>query len=936
MAGAQARLVGRDEELTAVAAFFEAERPPGVLLVEGEAGIGKTTLWEQALQEAGRRHYLTLSCRPSGTEAELSYSALGDLLEHVLDDVLPELPPPQRRALEAALLLQDPGEGRLDRRGVAVAFLTVLRRLEAAEPVAVAVDDLHWLDPETSSTLEFAARRLGERRITLILARRARPNEAPPLGLGRTPVAEQLQRIWLGGLSLGAVHHLLQTRLGVMLPRPRLRRLHELSGGNPFYALELGRAFETDAISLEPGEPLPSALNEIVSHRLAGLPVATQTALATAAALSRPTTDHVDVDALAPAVDADVVQISNGEVRFAHPLLRAAAYALVSEAERRALHRRLADVVDEVEERARHLALASAEPDPDLASIVEAGAVEAFRRGAPSAAAELAEQARRLTLAEAGADALRRGMEEAEYRFEAGDVERAGSLLEELAQSAPAGPERARLLSRLARVRHFGADVGGGVALLREASGQAGDDLALRAEIEEGLAWGLVLMRDDLDAAAEHARSAVRLAEQVGDAAALAEGLAAQALTELAVGEDPTTAIERALALEPSTLHLRVLRHPSFAHGYLLSCSDELEPARRVFRELERRALEQGDESALPPILNHLTLVECLAGNWQEATSNAEEGYSLALQGGQEPTQASILGKTALVEVLRGNEDDARDKAARSLAIADPHFDPSRPNAALSRGGETAIWALGLLELSPGQAKEACRYLGPLSSVLIEAGIRDPGELRCLPDLVESLVSLGRLEEAEELLIPFEETARRLDRPSALALAGRCRGLLLAGRGDLTEALTVLEGALKEHDRRAIPFERARTLLTLGQVQRRAKRRRNARASLERALTSLEQLGARVWAERARMELARVGGRAAAKGDLTPSERRLAELVAEGRSNKEVAAALFVTPKTVETKLSRLYAKLGIHSRGELARRVLERKRGNVGSAPDA
>src|SRR5919108_519234 len=528
MAGAQARLVGRDEELTAVAAFFEAERPPGVLLVEGEAGIGKTTLWEQALQEAGRRHYLTLSCRPSGTEAELSYSALGDLLEHVLDDVLPELPPPQRRALEAALLLQDPGEGRLDRRGVAVAFLTVLRRLEAAEPVAVAVDDLHWLDPETSSTLEFAARRLGERRITLILARRARPNEAPPLGLGRTPVAEQLQRIWLGGLSLGAVHHLLQTRLGVMLPRPRLRRLHELSGGNPFYALELGRAFETDAISLEPGEPLPSALNEIVSHRLAGLPVATQTALATAAALSRPTTDHVDVDALAPAVDADVVQISNGEVRFAHPLLRAAAYALVSEAERRALHRRLADVVDEVEERARHLALASAEPDPDLASIVEAGAVEAFRRGAPSAAAELAEQARRLTLAEAGADALRRGMEEAEYRFEAGDVERAGSLLEELAQSAPAGPERARLLSRLARVRHFGADVGGGVALLREASGQAGDDLALRAEIEEGLAWGLVLMRDDLDAAAEHARSAVRLAEQVGDAAALAEGLAAQ------------------------------------------------------------------------------------------------------------------------------------------------------------------------------------------------------------------------------------------------------------------------------------------------------------------------------------------------------------------------------------------------------------------------
>jgi DNA-binding CsgD family transcriptional regulator len=301
-------------------------------------------------------------------------------------------------------------------------------------------------------------------------------------------------------------------------------------------------------------------------------------------------------------------------------------------------------------------------------------------------------------------------------------------------------------------------------------------------------------------------------------------------------------------------------------------------------------------------------------------------GYELALQSGQGPTQASVLGKVALVEGLQGAVEDARTSARRSLEIAAPNFDPANPEPALARAGQTAIGALGLLELSLGRPEEAHRYLGPLTAALLAGGIEEPGELRCLPDEVEALVSLGHLEEAEAILEPFERTARRLDRPTSLAVAGRCRGFLLAARGDVAEALSALEGAERQHRRRPLPFEQGRSFLALGQVQRRARRRRDARRSLERALAVFDELGARVWAEMASTELARIGGRAPSGGELTVTERRLAELVAEGRSNKEAASALFVTPKTVETQLSRIYAKLGIHSRGELARRVAKSK----------
>jgi DNA-binding CsgD family transcriptional regulator len=236
------------------------------------------------------------------------------------------------------------------------------------------------------------------------------------------------------------------------------------------------------------------------------------------------------------------------------------------------------------------------------------------------------------------------------------------------------------------------------------------------------------------------------------------------------------------------------------------------------------------------------------------------------------------------------------------------------------------MWALGFLELSLGRAEAAHAYLGPLTRALLEAGIREPGELRSLPDEIEALAALGRLDEAETLLAPFEETADGLARPSALGAARRCRGLLEAARGDLPAALDALGDAVAAHERSPLPLELARSRLALGSVQRRANHRRLSRGPLTAASEGFERLGAAVWAERARAELARLGGRRSVGGELTPGEARVAALVAEGRSNKDVAAALFVSVKTVEGHLSHVYEKLGVHSRGELAHRLLAGK----------
>jgi tetratricopeptide (TPR) repeat protein len=578
-------VVGRDDELAYLRAFLAApERGPSALVVEGEAGIGKTTLWRAGVDEARELSALVLTATPAEAETKLSFAALGDLLEGVLD-ALPELPGPQRRALEVALVLREPEGPPPDQRAIALGFLGVIRILAREGRVVVAVDDLQWLDAPSGFVLEFALRRLGDEPVAFLFARRAGEQQA--LGLERALPGERLRSLRVGPLSLGALHHLLNGRLSLVLSRPKVRRLHELSGGNPFYALELGRALQRGTIRLEPGESPPSTLAALVQDRLAALPNETRTALLVASALSQPTLGLVGRAAggdpakrLAPAVEARVVELDEDRILFSHPLLGSGAYATASLGERRALHRRLADIVPDPGEHARQLALGAEGPDPDVAARLEAAARRAHARGALPAAAELSELARRLTPEDREEERHQRAIQAADYGFDAGESGRAKEVLEEALVLAPAGSRRARVLCRLGTLQVYDGNRRTALDLFRSALVEADDDPALRAQLENGLASGLFLMRTDLPAGARHAQAAVALAEKIGDASKQVSALATQGLIEAVIGRPEwRVTLARGINLERKTEPVGLAHSASFSLAVNLAWSDELDEA---------------------------------------------------------------------------------------------------------------------------------------------------------------------------------------------------------------------------------------------------------------------------------------------------------------------------------------------------------------------
>jgi len=377
---------------------------------------------------------------------------------------------------------------------------------------------------------------------------------------------------------------------------------------------------------------------------------------------------------------------------------------------------------------------------------------------------------------------------------------------------------------------------------------------------------------------------------------------------------DAAVHLEASVAAHGGAPMRPAISKPAFNRAIVQTWTDAPEAAAANFRECYEDVLGSGDDASLGLCLAELAVAEHQRGRWADALQVASHGYELAAQTGQRHPRAFAVAFRAVVNASLGHEAEARADADEALAIA------GERGMMVARIG--AACALGTLELSLGRPAEVVRLLAPLRERLVAGGVREPGSMPFVADEVEALIAVGELEAAERVLGWLEARGRALDRASALAGAARCRGLLRAARGDHDGAATAFEQALAQHARVAMPFERARTLLVMGVSQRRAKHRAAATETLTAALAELETLGAALWANRARAELARIGGRAAPVGSLTPAERRVAELVVDGRSNKEIAAALFVTPKTVETQLSRIYGKLGIHSRTALAQRV--------------
>jgi len=898
-----AAIIGREEELGSIEAFLDELRPRA-LLIAGEPGIGKTILWEAGLDAARGRSRRVLAHRAVEAEANLSFTALSDLIGPTLDEALPSLSPPRRRALEVALLLEEPGKEAPDPRAIALAFLDVLRTLVASGPILLAVDDLQWVDPASAQVLEFGLRRLENEPVAVLATVRADADFA----------LADAARLSLGPLSLGALHHLLKARLELDLPRPELARLREMTAGNPFFALEVGRELRRAQARLAPGRPLPvpANLKQLIGGRLARLSDETREVLLSASALARPTVGALERahgvaarEALEEAARGGVVDLDGSNVRFAHPLLASVCYEDAPVWRRRDAHSRLAHAVTDVEERARHLALAAEGPDPAVAAALEAAADHAAARGATAAAAELAELAPRDP---------RYRLRAAHFHRLAGNRERAAAILDELLAEVSAGPERADVLFALASLRR--GDLREITKLCEEALREAGDDNARGAEISAFLSW-MKLLAGDVRGALADARAGLAKAENARDDVLLARAIARVAMAETWACAITPGLVERGVEIE-KTLNRGLEFHesPTIALARRLICLSELTRARSLLREAAASAAARGDEGTRAHVLFHRALLDWFAGRWSGALAKAAAGLELAEQLGDEQLRGMFLNARATVDAALGDER-ARSEAKEAIAISQAVSDAVFP-----------VWdlaALGHLELSLGNLRAADGYLRPLPAHLVSLGWDDPTD-QMWPDAIETVIGLGEVDEARSLLDLFEERAQRLGGPWPLAAGARCRGLLAAAEGDMAGAFQSFSRSLAEHERTESPLERARTLLALGSVRRRAKQKRAARETLEEAVAAFEQLGAKLWAERAREELARVSGRRRrpSTSELTETEKRVARLAAQGLSNKEIAAALFVTVHTVEAHLVHVYRKLGIRSRGELAARSAE------------
>jgi DNA-binding CsgD family transcriptional regulator len=883
-----------------------------VLVLEGEAGAGKTTLFRTGVGRAHEEGIRVLQARPSRAESELSFAGLGDLLDGVLEEVGEELPEVQLNALLAALLvLEPPGEVEIG-AAVASGLLGCLRSLGRKGPTLVAVDDLQWLDRHSAGALAFAVRRIREAPVAVLAARR--PNAST--------VFEHESKIAVGPLSLGAVRRILRERLDLSFPRPTLVRLHEISGGNPFYALELARAFGARGGRLdERGTvPIPADLSELLRGRLVLLPEPTRRAVDAVAVAAEPTAELLRAvigsegwSALELAFEAEVIELDERRIRFAHPLLAAAALQRMDPERRRELNARLAHLVEDVEQRARHLAQAAVPPDPIAAQSLEEAAESARRRGAPDSAGRLLEDAVRLT--PDTDERARLTIAAAAQHNVANDAERATALLTELLDGAVPHRRRLEALLELVRAEEASNRV---PELAQAALAEVGEEHGLRAEILLVLAsWEEVAV--EIGVALEHARAAVQLASRAGDDSVLAVALAYVGHLETLAGTDNwLETLQAAQKLQQQGFHVPAWLSPEHWIGVRLMWGDELGPGRELLEAARNRAAEAGDASSQSGLCFHLAQLETRAGDSGKARAYADEGWELVEASGRDQPMAVNTYARALVEAHFGDPALARELAAEALAVFEPLGD--RFFAIHTRS------ALATLELSQGNHVAAFEALRPARELRAATGVGEPGIFPFDGDEIEALIGVGRLDEAAELTSELEGLARELGRARLLATSLRSRGLLAAARGDLDAAMPLLEAALTEHEGLPVPLERGRTLLALGSVQRRARQKRAARTSLEQARDLCERIDEHQWRDRAVEELGRIGGRAPSRGTLTAGERRIADLAAEGRSNKEIAAALFLSVNTVESTLSRIYSKVGVRSRTELASRLASEK----------
>jgi DNA-binding CsgD family transcriptional regulator len=890
--------------------FLEADSSVRALLLTGGPGIGKTTVWEAGIAAARKRGMRVLSTRASGAEARLSFAALIDLLDGVDGKDLAGLPAPQLRALEVALLRAEPAGAAPESGAIALGFLNALRALAAGEPLLVAIDDVQWLDSQSADALAFAARRLEGDAVGFLLAKRP----------GRSSVLERalepgVQRLEVGPLSLGAMRRLLSERLGLSLPRQLLRRLVDSTLGNPLFGLELGRSLVERGLPAVGEEiPVPDAVEDLLGTRVARLPGPVRRlllAVALSADLSASQLAAIaDSAAVEDAVEAGVLLVEGDRVRASHPLLAAVARKRSRSRARRKLHLELAGVVAGEELRVRHLALAADQPDAELAAIVEAAAAGASARGARQEAVELAEHALRLTPPDSS-ERSDRVLALAGYFETAGERQRITDLITPELDLLPRGGPRVRawlLLCEGGAIRHYDEHRGYFEHALAESRG----DPELRASVLASkainfAAEGVERIREAEAWALEALPAATRAGPDVERLALRGLGWARSLL-----GYPIDDVCERFRIASDAASHL--VDSPEPVAGLRLVWRGEVKEARVILTPFLSLADERGEAVAYAWLRLNMCELELRSGEWDAASQLLDEWAES--DDGQLLITPTYQRCRALLAAGRGLPDEAEQWATPALADAE-----ARGYRWPALESLRALGIAALLAHEPAQAVESLRTVWEHTQ---REGVDEPGVFPVAPELVEALVELGELDEARAVTGRLRELAARQEHPWGLATVKRCDGLvrLAADRYD-EEAAAALAQAAADYGQLGLRFDRARSLLGLGRAERRHRKWAAARRSLEQAVAAFDEIGSPGWAEEARSELARVGARRPRPtGELTPAEQRVVELAVDGLSNKEIAHALFVTVNTVEFHLSHAYAKLGVRSRAQLARRL--------------
>lgn len=907
-------LIGRERELAELERVLACARggQSAVLALVGEPGIGKTVLLEYAAGRAAG--FRLLRARGVESEAQLPFSGLFELLRPALP-LLGRIPAPQAAALERALALAPGAPG--ERFAVGAATLSLLAAYAEEAPALVIVDDAHLLDAATAEATRFALRRLLAEPLAALLA--AREHEPSLLDDAGLPVLR------LPGLDRTSSARL----LGPVQPEVA-ERLFRATAGNPLALLELAADEAHLAVTLvDAPVPVPARIADVFLRRAADLDARARLLLVVLAASDSgdlPAVERaarslgLDVSALAAAEGAGLVRVAGGRAEFRHPLARAAVYSGSPPEDRRRAHRALATALPDrdLDRRAWHLAAAAIGSDDAAAAALEQAGARARDRSGYAVAAAAFEQGARLAPDEDRRCRLL--VASAEAAWLSGLAERAAGLLAE-ARPLAAGPRRLRIEYLRGQITARRGPVMAGHAILAAAAEEAAHDDPDLAVIM--LAEAVVACFYSGDARAM-TRAAQRLRTLLpGSASAQAQFLAgiAEGMAQVFSGDaqQGIDAIRRAVALAERSEELRGDEHMFYWQVMGVLWIREAGTGRRLIEAAIETARSRAALGILPRLLINLGRDHAAASDWRGAEISYDEAASLAREIGQRTELAAALAGLAWLEARKGQEAECRARAAEARTLC----------AQLGVGlfDTWAIRALGELELGLGRPAAAIEHLRELEQRLADLGIKDV-DLSPAAELVDAYLRLGRAADAAAAAGQFATRARDKGQPWSLARAERCAGLLAAD-GDFDPHFAE---ALRLHAQTPDSFEAACTRLAYGARLRRARQRVRAREQLRQALEGFERLGAGPWFDLARNELSATGETAQRRSantedDLTHQELHIAQLLSAGKTTREAAAALFLSPKTIEYHLRHVYRKLGVGSRAELAQALAAARR---------